>query len=237
MSNIDTWKDFWQNYRNVEVEREDDLYFQVGKTVNKKPVSPELLQKMIANIRRDLDLQSDDFLFEFCCGNGLITYELKDEVRKVVALDFSEHLIATAKKYKSADNVRYFTGSALDPLNKFLDDGETPTKYLMNDSLGYFQEADLSIILHNIKSGNTPFKFLITGIPAEPRVLNFYNTPERLKIYEAFLSGEVTYDAMGKWWKPDVIESICRELGLDCVVKYQDEEISNYRMDVIIASK
>ena len=52
MSEVD-WKKFWQTYRASEVKSEQDLYFEVGKTINKEPISEEALKYSIQLVARD----------------------------------------------------------------------------------------------------------------------------------------------------------------------------------------
>ena len=49
MENYD-WKIFWEQYRNKETKEEKDLFFQVGKTINKVEISQEVFEAMIEDI-------------------------------------------------------------------------------------------------------------------------------------------------------------------------------------------
>src|SRR5436309_2313596 len=105
MEQFNNWQEFWDNfllkrYGKEEVQTEDDLYFQVARTVNRKPVSKEVFEKITEQITEDLGLSAGDVLVDFCCGNGLFTYELKNKVKQIIGIDFLRPIINTANKFR-----------------------------------------------------------------------------------------------------------------------------------------
>ena len=240
MEQFATWEDFWKNYRTKEVESEDDLYFQVGRTIQKKPISKDLLDALIQNIIKTLALTPTDTLVELCCGNGLCTYELHDHAEQIIAVDFAPHLIETAKQYKQAQNIDYRLASVFDFLDSFCDEWKiTPHKFLMNDAIANFSTADLEKILRQIAkiSGGT-FVALFTGAPNDELKWNFYDTEERKELYkENVAKGDFMNHGIGRWWNPQDIKDACDRLGLGCAIKNQELPFSNYRMDILIKSK
>ena len=195
----------------------------------------EIVEKII----RDLDFSPNDILVDFCCGNGLFTYELKGHVKQIIGVDFSQNIIDTANKYKSAPNITYCIGSVLDFLKDFKDKlpGIIPNKFLMNDALAYFTPADLENMLIYMKAISPGFKFLIRGVPNDTLKWNYYNTEERKATYYANLAkGDYTNDGLGNWWLPDDITAICEKLKLKCMLRNQELPVSDYRMDMIIST-
>lgn len=245
MQQFDQWHDYWDNFLlhkhgKAEVTSEDDLFFQVARTVNKKPVEKEVLDIIIAQIIRELNLTANDLLVDFCCGNGLFTYELRGVVKDIIAVDFAQNIIDTANKYKAADNIAYRLGSAITYMDTFVQDwpGKTPEKYLMNDSLAYFTPADLEAMLTGIQKVSPKFAFLLRGAPNEDLKWNFYNTEERKRYYyENQAKGDLTNGGLGAWWKPADIEAVCMRLGLNCTITNQVLPVSDYRMDILISTK
>lgn len=238
MENINSWQDFWQEWRNKEAESEDDLFFQVGLTINKKPIDKQAFDLINRSIIDDLRLRSGDILVEFCCGNGLTTFELKDKVKQIIATDFSAHLIRAAQKFKSAPNITYNLGSVFEFLADFKNKWTIhPNKYLMNNSLGYFSPEELRQILSGICDiSDGPFLFLLRGIPNDLQKWNYYNTEERRKKYEEWTAaGNFTNDGMGRWWSPEEIGEICSSFGLQYDLCNKEILMSDYRMDVIIS--
>jgi SAM-dependent methyltransferase len=244
MDKFDNWHEFWDKflltrYGKESVNNEEDLYLQVARTVNKRPVEKHVFDNIVAQIIVDLNLEPGGVLVDFCCGNGLFTYELKDRVKEIIGVDFSQSIIETAKRYKSAPNITYCLGGVVEFLEEFKKSwpGTIPTKYLMNDSLAYFSSDDLKSMLSLIKGISTAFTFLTRGVPNERLKWNYYNTDERRRYYEGLVAkGDLTNDGLGKWWEPDDIMTVCNELDLKCTIRDQQLPLSDYRMDIIISS-
>ncbi len=245
MQQFDQWQEFWDSflmkrYGKEEVQTEDDLYLQVARTVNRKPITKEAFDKIIEQINEDLALTEEDVLVDFCCGNGLFTYELKDKVKQIIGIDFSQPIIDTANKFRSAANITYCLGSVVDYMRSFRENqpGVVPNKYLMNDSLAYFSVSDLEGMLNGIKGVSEEFTFLTRGVPNDELKWNYYNTPERKQFYhELQAKGDLTNDGLGSWWKPAEVQAVCAKLQLNCVIRNQQLPLSDYRMDIIISNK
>src|SRR5437016_3366877 len=103
-TNVD-WQQFWESYRKTEIKGESDLFFEVGKTVNQEPLSEAAFKLSIELVARDLELTSEDRLLELCCGNGLMTLPLAAFVREIRAVDFAQHLINNARRFRQVSNV------------------------------------------------------------------------------------------------------------------------------------
>jgi SAM-dependent methyltransferase len=180
---------------------------------------------------------SGHHLLDLCCGNGLVTFELAQYARHVTGIDFAQHLIDEALRFKPAGNITYRVGKVIDSLTALSAETVQISRVLTNDSLAYFAPADLDTILLSftvlpIKEG---FRFLITGIPNDERKWNFYNTPERVARYEENLKGrDTTNDGLGRWWTPGEIRECCAKAKLSVEVLEQPASISNYRMDALI---
>lgn len=236
------WQSFWGNYRNEDAQTEDELFVQVGKTISRQPIPRDMFSSMVERIIDRLQLDATDHLLDMCCGNGLISFELARIAGHVTAIDFAEHMIKAAKKFKSLPNIAYYVGDVSSPVADMADraimgGGSIPGKYLMNDALAYFDPKALGTIVENIciaKDGQ-PFRFLLTGIPNIALKWNFYDTPERrLRHSESLRIGDDTNDGLGRWWDATEIESICTKLGLNFSIENQPDTISNYRMDTLI---
>jgi hypothetical protein len=230
------WKSFWKEYRNIDCLNEDDLFFQVGKTINGRPISKQMFQDMIEDVVANLTLKPEDTLLEMCCGNGLLTQPLSDFVSYVYAFDFTEHLIDTAIKERFSNKITYTVGDAkADFFSKF-DFHENPNKFLMNDSLGYFTFSELLNIIERIMDRCDNFSFYITGVPDEDLKWNFYNTEERKTAYLVEVAaGDITAKGIGYWWRKQEFEAIAQKLNISCWIVNQPENISNYRSNVLFS--
>jgi hypothetical protein len=238
MEQFNDWHSSWEEFLlshhgKAEVQTEDDLYLQVGKTANRKPVSKEIFNKIANQNIDDLSLSPNDILVDFCCGNGLFTYE------QIIGIDFSQKIIDTANKYKQAPNISYCLGNVVDYMKAFKTSwpGVVPDKYLMIDSLAYFAPVDLQSLLAAIVAVSGRFKFLVRGIPNDLLKWNYYNTEARKQFYYANCAkGDFITDGIGRWWIPDEIMMICGQLKLNCIIRTEELPISDFRMNVIISN-
>jgi SAM-dependent methyltransferase len=231
------WREFWERYRGAEAQNEDDLFYQVGKTVNRVPIGREVLSRMVRRIAVALDLNATDDLMDLCCGNGLITFELAPLVRQITAVDFSTRLIATARRMRPVGNIRYVVGDVLDPIPALAGLDLDPLKFLMSDSLAYLEPLDLERVLKNVgeHAAGRPFRFLLTGIPDILEKWSFYDTPERrARHVESERTGDQLNDGLGRWWHRSEIEEACARYSLRAQVAPQPAGLSSYRMDVLI---
>ena len=234
------WEEFWNQYRKSEPQNAEDLLIQVGRTINKSPISAEAVQLTLDRIIDILNLKSDSVLVDFCCGNGIFTYELSYKVRFVYGVDFSQHLISSAIKYKTKPNIVYHAFDAVTPFKYYVDKDNIPNLFLMNAALAYFSPAKLSQILFNIKDmcRHADCEFLITDIPDISLLHNFYNTPDRIKRY--FENQKMEFndnDGLGRWWSREEINVCADNMGFSYQAIHQPELLSNYRMDALLSLK
>jgi SAM-dependent methyltransferase len=229
-----TWKEFWSTYRFDGRISEDLLFEQVGRTSNGKPLPGEEFELCVDFMGRSLQLSPTDLLFEYCCGNGLFTYELGASVRKIVAVDFSDHLIHAARQFRQRDNISYFVGNALEPLSTWLAQ-DKPAKFLMANALAYFDPEEFGQLLQSLCTTVAPgsFLFLLTGIPDADRKWNFYDTPERRERH--IKSDSITNDGMGRWWTRDELRVAAEAHGLSAHIIPEPGAMSHYRMAVLLS--
>jgi len=234
------WHEFWSGYRKGEVKNEHDLFVEVGKTVAKEPISQAAFDLSIDLVRRDLELNGSDRLLELCCGNGLMTLRLAPLVREIRAVDFAQHLIDNARKFRNAANVQYVCAEAAGYISE-LAANETfvPSKILLSDALGYFEPDALASVLASASKLTThKFIFAATGIPCDDLKWNFYNTPERVRRYEENQRlASNSNDGIGRWWRREELERLARDQDLNLAIKDQPTELSNFRVDAIFRSR
>ncbi len=243
MEQFDNWQQYWDNYLlnkygKQEVVSDADLYFQVARILYKKPIDKAVFDRIVDEITHGLFLQDTDVLVDFCCGNGLFTYELKNKVNRIIGVDFSAQIIDTANQFKNADNITYCLGDGIEFLRTFKAKfpGVKPTKYINNDSLAYFSQHQLEEILGLVQDiSGSNFHFLLRGVPDAGMMWNYYNTEERKQKYLTDkANGDFSNDGLGRWWLRAEIETACNKFGLRHIIKEQDIALSNYRMDIMI---
>lgn len=214
---------------------ETDFLAQVGKTVNRQPISDEQFRTIVSDIIAHLDLTKTDVVLDLCCGNGLITTEIAKSCEKVIGIDFSRPLIEIAKRYHCPENVEYLCMSALDLDEGFITQAPRFNKVLMYEALQHFEREDLTKILTTILSLVSKSHIILLGsIPDSRKKWRFYNTPRRWKLYlRQKIRGR---DLIGTWWSKNLIQKVCDELGVRCEFYEQSKELhtSYYRFDIKI---
>jgi len=229
----ESWRAFWAGYRAEPAGSEADLFVQVGKTVNREPVPMPVFREMVQQVVDGLNLQSADHLVDLCCGNGLITHALGQWVEQITAIDFAEHLIDAARRFKAMPNIRYCVGDVETALSQEVK--RPPDKVLMNDSLGYFTPESFGLVLDAVLAltEDRPIQFLVTGVPAYALRWSFYDTPERRMRFMALeQGGNETFDGMGRWWREDELRELGALRGLDVKIAQQSPALSKYRINV-----
>jgi SAM-dependent methyltransferase len=237
-SNQVNWFEYWNSYRKCDVVSDDSLFYQVGKTINSIPIDKSVFKLMIERICVGLKLCPTDSLLDLCCGNGLLTFELAQIVSGVTGVDFSNHLIETARKYKACNNIKYVACDILAEPFEYIAPNFIPNKIVMNAALAYFSPSHLFLLLSNfIALTNNNFSAYFTDVPIEKYHPKFYNTPERLRRYESNkASGRGDNDGLGRWWTEIEINEVVERLNLSVHFFDQPEILSNYRMDILISS-
>jgi cyclopropane fatty-acyl-phospholipid synthase-like methyltransferase len=235
------WKNFFQSYRIISVQNDNDLLFQVGSTVAGKPISKEQFDTLINSISTGLNLKPDDTLLEICCGNGVNTFELAKKVKEVVGVDSSAPYLQNAKTYKNSSNIEYILADALEIKNALhqLKKVQKFNKILLYSSLAYFKPQELIAILKGID----PFivddaAFLIGSILDKGKKWNFYNTTRRKLNY--FIYKILGKDlGVGRWWSRKEIEKIAGDNGYTTRFLEQPSimHTAHYRVDALLTRK
>lgn len=207
------WKSFWQNYRVIEIKSQNDLLYQVGKTVGGSVISVEQFQKDINEIIVNLDLKDDDVLLDLCCGNGVLSYKLSSLVEKVIGVDFSQSFIDNAKKHSTNKNINYYVVDVLNAkeLTELMSKYKV-TKVLMNDCLAYFEPQSLDLIISKLSKHKVTI--LMSSILDKERKWHFYNTLKRKINYVLDVTFYNSKSGIGYWWTKTEIHEIAEKYGL-----------------------
>lgn len=226
------WRYFWQNYRDIEIKTQDDLLFQVGKTVKGKVISQEQLNNDLNEIKSNLNLNKSDILLDLCCGNGVLSLQLSKSVDKIIGLDFSETYIQNAKTYSQSENIEYFSVDILDDYKlKKVCDTYNITKVLMNDCLAYFKPNTLEATLKTLSEFN--IEILLSSILDKKRKWQFYNTLIRKWAYVKDVLFFNNNSGLGYWWKKAQIKEIAKRNNFSCEFysHHKDNHTAHYRFN------
>lgn len=210
-----------------------ELFRQVERTVDGRPVPSEQIELIIGAIKQWLNLSRNDVLLDLCCGNGLITARLSPCCRAVVGADYSLELIQIAQERSAMPNTVYLHRAADDLRPTDFPMG-VPTKVCMNSGLQCFTERMvgrlLNLLRELVQQGVTLY---FTDVPDSGKIKAFYNTPERWTEFEQRRAAGT--EAIGTWWDRDHLRSIMEQAGYS--VRIINPELNrftaHYRFDVL----
>jgi len=232
------WYNFWQNYRPIKEFNTENLLYQVGKTKYGKPISQIEFRAIVNDINKKLELNKEDILIDLCCGNGILTKELSQNVEQIYAIDFSEMFIKNAILYNNKINIQYLNSDIMN-IGDIIFNNKINT-VLMYDALASFNKqmlTDILILLKNIITPNA--KILIGAIPDITKKFKFYNT---LKLKWYYFYNFILLqknNGIGRWWHKNEIIEIASETGYTVEFITQNTTIhtAHYRFDVLIKLK
>lgn len=231
------WKKFWKEYPKKNDNL--DLFQQVGKTKYGKAISEEQFEMLVGGVVKQLRVTENDTVLDLCCGNGLITNEIAKIAKKVVGIDYSEFLIEQANKTKQKNNIEYifYDVKSLKDLKNELNDKFT--KVLCYEALGYLNEKEFSDLLDSLIVLSEANSLMLFGsILDRAKIFNFFNTFYRKLLYLKLVFTRKDF-GLGKWWKMEKIQSICKRKGLGCDIFEQNRILhtAHFRTDVLISNK
>lgn len=221
-----------EQYYTSRVSQSDDLFWQVGKTVNGEPVGAGQLSLIVNRIKQVLELNIHDRVFDMGCGNGLITNEIASSVSFITGVERNPSLFEQACKHASTPNQRFEHADILE----FKPDNSTTSKAFTYEVVQHLDHQALKRFLLHMKSllsGNG--RLFIGGIPDEERKWAFYNTDQRkCSLSKSLL--ETGSDPVGTWYYQDFFYYLADEI--DCRVttlpQPQDLYTSHYRFDCLV---
>ena len=231
------WKKFWQNYRPLEPNTEEDMLYQVGLTINGKPISSQIFNTILDDITQNLELSNNDSVLDLCCGNGLITSRIAQKVKDVTGVDFSENLLNTARTYNAKNNIRYVYSDLTDKEESLkLLQNQIYNKVYMYGSFAYFNREDLNdlfLLTKEITDEST--LIFIGGVLDSDKKWNFYNTFSRKLDYlkHKFRKND---PGVGNWWNKEELTEICNGFGFSCSILEQKKILHtyHYRFDMLL---
>ncbi|TYA56640.1 class I SAM-dependent methyltransferase [Formosa maritima] len=227
------WKTFWQNYRVIEIKSQNDLLYQVGKTVGGSVISEEQFKEDINEIIVNLDLKKDDVILDLCCGNGVLSYKLSNSVEKVIGVDFSQSFIENAKKHSTNKNISYYVVDVLNSeyINKLIAEYNV-TKVLMNDCLAYFEPKSLDLIISKLSKHKVTI--LMSSILDKERKWHFYNTLTRKINYILDVTFYNSKSGIGYWWTKNEIQKIADKYRFEAkyFMHHNKNHTAHYRFNV-----
>ncbi len=221
--------DNWEHHRTLD---RDDLWRQVRRTVNGKPVSEEQIAMIVQAIRSKLQLRADDIMLDLACGNGALGSYLIDDCAMINGVDWSEYLIGVANsRFAVPDRTTFLVDDAA----HYIENEPDPTRFtkvLCYGAFSYFSEADSVRVLTGLARRFVNVERIFVGnLPDAARADRFYPTGKD--------SGKELRDhsaPIGIWRS----ESELRVLGsmtgwkLEITIMPSDFYAAHYRFDAVL---
>ena len=226
-NNKNYWKDYWRN-KNL---KNLDPQSQVARTRNKKPINDLLWQETVLKIIKNLKLKKDDIVIDLCCGNGLLTTEIYQKVRKIYCVDINKKLLEVLKK-KRIDNLRIFHKD----IAKVNFKEKKFSKVIWYSGIQYFSQKDIiSIVFKIYKFSKNKCILYIGDIPDQQKLWQYFNTKLRKKNYfEAIVNSR---PIIGTWLNKMWLKNLFYSAGFKKVtIVKQDKKFiySDFRYDLLI---
>jgi cyclopropane fatty-acyl-phospholipid synthase-like methyltransferase len=210
----------------------DDLWGQVRRTVNGKPVSEEQVAMIVEAIRIKLQLCADDIVLDLACGNGALGSYLMDDCAMIHGVDWSEYLIEVANSRFAVPDRRTFL---VDDAAHYIENEPDPTRFtkvLCYGSFSFFSEADAARVLAGLARRFVNVGRVFVGnLPDAARADRFYPAG---KDYSKELKDHTAQ--IGIWRS----EAELRDLGsmtgwkLEITLMPDDFYAAHYRFDAVL---
>jgi cyclopropane fatty-acyl-phospholipid synthase-like methyltransferase len=210
----------------------DDLWGQVRRTVNGKPVPQEQIAMIVQAIRNELQLCTDDVVLDLACGNGALASHLIDDCGLIHGVDWSEYLIEVANsRFALPDKTTFLVDDAAHYVENEPDPGRF-TKVLCYGSFSFFTEEDAVRVLTGLARRFVNVKRIFIGnLPDAARADRFYPTG---RDYREELRNHTA--AIGVWRSKAELRELARATGWEPKILVMPEAFyaSHYRFDAIL---
>jgi ubiquinone/menaquinone biosynthesis C-methylase UbiE len=223
--------DYWQNIWNKNKSGNKNCHCMVHRTKHNKPISDGDWNKTLDFILSNFKVNKTDTVLDVCCGNGLLSTPLSKRCKKVIAVDFSSHLLADLKKM-DVPNINIILKDVL----KLDFPKKSLSKIICNFSLQYFNNREVLLLLKYFFDWLIPKGVCYIGdIPDLSKIWNFFNTPEYEKMYfESILNDK---KIIGNWFLKDFLINASHHLGFSKINIIEQPKFmfnSHYRFDLLI---
>jgi cyclopropane fatty-acyl-phospholipid synthase-like methyltransferase len=224
------WKAWWNDPRISEA----DLFQQVGRTVGGVPTGEKDLETTAGAILAALRLTGNEVVLDLCCGNGLISRRIAPHCRKLIALDYSKPLIEISRRQHAGTGIEFAVADVAHLSTE--DTGESYVDAIfMAHSFMFFDESQAAGLFRFLRSiTDATSRLFLESIPDQDRMLNFYDTPERLQAHHK-RKAEGT-EIMVNWWTKDALVALANSEGFLCRPLDQNPDRINhhYRFDALL---
>lgn len=221
------WTDFWRN--EAAKSKNADPQSQVLRTLEKKPVSPDVWNSTVAFILDQLELQPSHNVLDLCGGNGLFAKEIAKHCNEVLVVDVCAELLENAAGDSKNVKCKQCDIRLLDFEPKQFD------RIFFYAGVQYLSHSETTRLFAKLSSWLSDEGRLYLGdIPDQEKIWNFYNTPERQSVYfENIASAKAI---VGTWYEHQWLENLARHVGFrtaKTICQPDDQIYSWFRFDLV----
>ena len=225
----------WMHKEYPKTLDPDDLWGQVRRTVNGKPVSDAQIALIVAAIRDGLQFSKDDVGLDLACGNGALSSYFFDDCRSLHGVDYSPYLIGIAtKRFQVPGKSTFMVDDAVHYVQNEPDPGRF-TKALCYGSFACFTEADARQVLRGLRERFVNVSRLFIGnLPDRDRAHLFYPPG---KDYTSELKDHTA--PIGIWRSRAEFYTLAADEGWEITLTLMPPEFyaAHYRFDALLTPK
>ena len=221
-----------ESYYTQRVSHSKNLLYQVGKTIDGKPVNEHQLNLITQTIKHELKLSTTDTVIDFGCGNGVLTKTLTNSTKTIIGIERNKALYSQASKYLNNQKVSLVNANILHHDTKLLSFNKAYC-YEVIQHLTYLETKNF--LFQTVKNLPKNGLLFLGGIPDEQRKSNFYNTEYRQRTLAKTLL-ETGSDPVGTWFLPVFFYELADKLSATCRILDQHKDLysAHYRFDCLI---
>lgn len=222
-----------EQYYSQRVAQSQDLFWQVGKTVNGQPVGTEQLNLIVDSINSALDLNSQDIVLDIGCGNGLVTRKIAEQVNNITGIERNKALFAEAVRHKSGLNQHYINCDVL----SYKAENILSNKLYLYEVIQHISHQQIVSFLTHLSSllVDEGQKIFIGGVPDEERKWFFYDSPARRDTLFRSLTDKGS-DPVGYWFHREEFYFLAKQCDMHAEIIDQPSALytSHYRFNCLL---
>ena len=221
----------WDYKEYPKILPKEDLWGQVRRTVNGRPIDEVEIQRMVDGVLSGLRLDALDQVLDLACGNGALSARLFPHCSNLHGVDYSDYLVSIAREL-FGDQRHDFE---CQDVYRYVDHEPQPqrfTKGLCFGSVGYFSDETLTHVLDQLKARFTNLKrFYIGNIADTDKAAAFYGdrpfSADDLRQHES---------QIGRWRSPQELTELAGASGWAVEIQPLVAEASqaHYRYNAVL---
>ena len=232
MNSFENDSNYWINFWNHStILKNEDLQCQIGRTINKRPISSDLWLKTVDHIKELTKLDKWDEIIDICSGNGLLSIPFAQKCKNVTAVDISEKLLnrIDLSVYPNIRTIVADVRTLQFKKNSF-------SKAVLYFALQHFTERETILLFQSVYNWLKPDGLFYVGdIPDSEKIFVYFNSKERQTAY--FNSVLSMKPVLGSWFSKKFLENLAQYVGFKKYIIFNQPDYqinSHYRFDILL---